>query len=204
MFAFIIQTLLLLAIAYIIGCVFGCLAHRWLVGDEAESNSAQRDILASSIPIVVAEPAAKTTPAVVKAAPVAAVAASTAKPAAVKAKPAPKAAPKPKAKPAAKTRAPAAKVAAPTTKDDLKRIRGIGRQNEAKLNAVGIMQFAQIASWSKQVQAEMGDRLAFPGRIEREEWVAQAKVLAKGDETEFSKRVAKGEVETSIGKGSKK
>ncbi len=48
----------------------------------------------------------------------------------------------------------------------------------------------------------MGDRLAFPGRIEREEWVKQAKVLAKGGNTAFSKRVDKGDVSTSVGKGS--
>ena len=47
----------------------------------------------------------------------------------------------------------------------------------------------------------MRDRLAFPGRIEREEWVKQAAILAKGGKTEFSKRVAKGEVTSSIGKG---
>ncbi len=44
------------------------------------------------------------------------------------------------------------------------------------------------------------NRLAFPGRIEREDWVKQAKVLAKGGTTAFAKRVDKGEVESSTGK----
>lgn len=112
--------------------------------------------------------------------------------------PAPKSAPKPAS---AKKAAPPA-AAKTGKKDDLKRIRGIGRQNEARLNAVGITTFEQIAGWSKKDQAEMGERLAFPGRIEREDWVKQAMVLAKGDQTAFSKRVAKGDVSTSVGKGS--
>ena len=63
--------------------------------------------------------------------------------------------------------------------DDLVRIRGIGPANVRKLNALGIWHFDQIASWKKAEVAWVGSYLAFPGRIEREEWVAQAKVLAK-------------------------
>ena len=111
------------------------------------------------------------------------------------------AAPAPKAKRVSKPKTVKAAPVAPAVPDDLKRIRGIGRQNEARLNAIGVTTFAQIAAWTKKQQAEIGDRLAFPGRIEREEWVSQAKVLAKGKETAFSKRVAKGEVSTSTGKG---
>ena len=40
-------------------------------------------------------------------------------------------------------------------------------------------------------------RLSFPGRIQREDWIGQAVALASGDETEFSKRVDKGEVDSS-------
>ena len=86
------------------------------------------------------------------------------------------------------------------TKDDLKRIKGIGPQNEGRLNNEGVIAFQQIADWTAKDQREMGERLAFPGRIEREEWVKQAKVLAKGGTTEFAKRVDKGEVESSKGK----
>jgi predicted flap endonuclease-1-like 5' DNA nuclease len=86
--------------------------------------------------------------------------------------------------------------------DDLKRIRGIGKQNEGRLHGLGIWHFDQIAAWNKKQIEWVGDYLAFPGRIEREEWVAQAKVLAKGEETAFSKRVDKGEVATSKDDGS--
>jgi predicted flap endonuclease-1-like 5' DNA nuclease/uncharacterized membrane protein YeaQ/YmgE (transglycosylase-associated protein family) len=87
--------------------------------------------------------------------------------------------------------------------DDLKRIRGIGKQNEGRLHGLGIWHFDQIASWNAQECLWVGSYLAFPGRIEREEWVKQAKVLATGKETEFSKRVAKGEVATSKDDGLK-
>ena len=83
--------------------------------------------------------------------------------------------------------------------DDLKRIRGIGKQNETRLQGLGIWHFDQIAAWSKKEVEWVGHFLAFPGRIEREDWVAQAKTLATGAETEFSKRVDKGEVATSSG-----
>jgi predicted flap endonuclease-1-like 5' DNA nuclease len=81
--------------------------------------------------------------------------------------------------------------------DDLKRIRGIGRVNEAKLHDLGIYHFAQIAVWTPENVEWAGEYLSFPGRIEREDWVGQAKVLAKGGETDFSRRVDRGEVETS-------
>jgi predicted flap endonuclease-1-like 5' DNA nuclease len=210
MLFFIIQTLLLLAIAYILGCLIGCWLHRLFgaatepaaVAPRAAAVAAAAAPVVAAVaarkpePVVVPEPVAA--PVVVEPEPVAFVPAPVAAPkAAPKPKPAPKAKPAAKAKPVAK---PAA-VAAPARKDDLKRIRGIGRQNEARLNTLGVMTFDQVAGWSKKDQEEYGERLAFPGRIEREEWVSQAKVLAKGGQTDFSKRVDRGEVETSTGKG---
>lgn len=64
-------------------------------------------------------------------------------------------------------------------KDDLKLIKGIGPQNEQRLNKIGVKLFDDVAKWTKKEQADIGQRLAFPGRIEREEWVKQAKALAK-------------------------
>ncbi len=86
--------------------------------------------------------------------------------------------------------------------DDLKRIRGIGKQNEGRLHGLGVWHFDQIAAWTQKQVDWVGHFLAFPGRIEREDWVAQAKVLASGKETEFSKRVDRGEVATSVDDGS--
>lgn len=87
--------------------------------------------------------------------------------------------------------------------DDLKRVRGIGPQNEGRLHALGIWHFSQIAHWTVANVQWVGSYLAFPGRIDREEWIAQAKVLASGQATEFSRRVDAGEVATSKDDGSK-
>jgi NADH-quinone oxidoreductase subunit E len=81
--------------------------------------------------------------------------------------------------------------------DDLKRIKGIGRVNEGKLNGLGIFHFSQIADWTRPEVRWVGTFLAFPGRIDREDWLSQARALASGAETEFSKRVDRGEVPTS-------
>ena len=81
--------------------------------------------------------------------------------------------------------------------DDLKRIRGIGPQNEARLHGLGIWHFEQIASWTAEQVKWVGGYMAFPGRIDRENWLAQAKTLASGKETEFSVRVEKGLVASS-------
>ncbi|MBA8902306.1 hypothetical protein [Phyllobacterium sp. P30BS-XVII] len=81
--------------------------------------------------------------------------------------------------------------------DNLKRISGIGHTNEIKLNELGIWTFRQIAEWTGANAEWVGSYLAFPGRIEREDWIGQAAQLAKGLETEFSRRVDDGDVPTS-------
>jgi predicted flap endonuclease-1-like 5' DNA nuclease len=86
--------------------------------------------------------------------------------------------------------------------DDLKRIRGIGPQNEGRLHGLGIWHFTQIRAWSAENVKWVGSYLAFPGRIDREKWVDQARELAAGHETEFSRRVAAGKVATSKDDGS--
>ncbi|MBM3607508.1 MAG: hypothetical protein FJX29_03505 [Alphaproteobacteria bacterium] len=83
--------------------------------------------------------------------------------------------------------------------DDLKRISGVGRQNEERLNNAGIWHYSQIASWSDREIEWMSSFLAFPGRITREDWIGQARLLLQGLPTEFAKRVDSGEVPTSQG-----
>lgn len=61
--------------------------------------------------------------------------------------------------------------------DNLRRIKGIGPQNEARLNFLGIYHVDQIASWTPSEVRWMGAYLSFPGRIEREDWIGQAKAL---------------------------
>lgn len=81
--------------------------------------------------------------------------------------------------------------------DDLKRIKGIGPKNEDQLNALGIFTFAQIAAWSPANVEWVEGYLSFPGRIGREDWIGQARELLGGGETDFSKRVDAGDVDSS-------
>lgn len=105
--------------------------------------------------------------------------------------------------------APTAEVATPTSgskpagltaprggkADNLKEIKGIGPKLEVLCNSLGFYHFDQIAAWTEAEIAWMDDNLeGFKGRVTRDTWVAQARVLAAGGETEFSKRVEKGDV----------
>ncbi len=65
-------------------------------------------------------------------------------------------------------------------KDDLKLIGGIGPFIEKKLNGIGIYTFSQISKFTKQDIEDVTDLIKFfPGRIERDNWVKQAKKLKK-------------------------
>lgn len=75
--------------------------------------------------------------------------------------------------------------------DDLKLIKGVGPKLEQTLNALGIWHHSQIAGWRKKEVEWVDGQLKFKGRIERDDWIKQAKALAKGEATEFSKRAAK-------------
>jgi predicted flap endonuclease-1-like 5' DNA nuclease len=72
--------------------------------------------------------------------------------------------------------------------DDLKRIRGIGVLIEKKLNSLGIGHYEQIANWTGADIERISQILDFKGRIERENWIEQARILATGGQTEFSRR----------------
>ena len=103
------------------------------------------------------------------------------------------------AKPAAKAKAVAARPAGkPSAKpgpvrlakpegkaDDLKMIAGVGPKLEKTLNKLGFWHFGQIAKWTKKDIAIVDDELSFKGRIERDDWVKQAKALAKGGRDEY-------------------
>ncbi len=78
---------------------------------------------------------------------------------------------------------------------DLKRIRGIGVLIEKRLNAMQIATYEQIANWTAEDIERVSRTLDFKGRIERENWVEQARILASGGATEFSRRLDRGDVE---------
>lgn len=62
--------------------------------------------------------------------------------------------------------------------DDLKKISGVGPKLEELLNSMGFWHFDQIAAWGPSEIAWVDARLKFKGRIERDNWVAQASELA--------------------------
>lgn len=77
----------------------------------------------------------------------------------------------------------------PGTGDDLTRIKGLGPKLATLLGQFGINRYAQIAAWTpdeiERIDAQLG---RFAGRITRDQWVEQAKLLAAGDETGFAAR----------------
>ena len=63
------------------------------------------------------------------------------------------------------------------------------------LNEMGFYHFDQIAGWSADEVAWVNANLkGFKGRVTRDNWIDQARILAAGGDTEFSKRVDKGDV----------
>lgn len=84
--------------------------------------------------------------------------------------------------------------------DDLKRISGVGPKNETILHDLGFFHFDQIAAWTKQEMAWVDDHLRFGGRIAREEWTRQARLLADGKEAEFAKEFGTGGLKGKDGK----
>lgn len=73
----------------------------------------------------------------------------------------------------------------PAAVDDLKLISGVGPKIEGVLHTLGIFTFAQVASWKKAERDWVDGYLSFHGRIERDDWVKQAKALAKGGVAEY-------------------
>ena len=95
------------------------------------------------------------------------------KPTVKKAAPAPKSEAKPKASKATPKKAkPAA--------DDLTKISGVGPVIVGKLEKMGITTFRQIADFTADDITRVDDELNFKGRIDRDEWVKQAKEFLKG------------------------
>lgn len=111
-------------------------------------------------------------------------------PAAVKAAPEPAPAPEPMPEPVP---APApAPAPAPVAADDLSRIKGIGPKLVTLLGELGITSFAQIAAWEAADVARIDGQLGrFAGRITRDQWIEQAKLLAAADEAGFAERFGK-------------
>ena len=89
---------------------------------------------------------------------------------------------KPAAKKAEKADAPKKATAAKEVEgaDDLSKISGVGPVIVGKLEKLGITTFQQIADFTADDIARIDEELNFKGRIERDEWVKQAKEFLAG------------------------
>lgn len=76
--------------------------------------------------------------------------------------------------------------------DDLTRIKGVGPKLCDVLVSLGVTRFDQIAGWSDEDIDRIDARLGrFEGRIRRDNWVEQAKLLAAGDTAGYEERFGK-------------
>ncbi|MEE3135041.1 MAG: putative Ig domain-containing protein, partial [Candidatus Thermoplasmatota archaeon] len=76
-------------------------------------------------------------------------------------------------------------------KDDLQVIKGIGPFLEEKLNALGITTYRQIANMDSKLEEQVNEAIEFfPGRIKRDQWVNQAKILL-GEDVKLDKKALK-------------
>jgi predicted flap endonuclease-1-like 5' DNA nuclease len=196
MVVFILQSLFLIAAAFIIGAMLGNIFKRLSPKKDSATEGSTRaaDVRLASLSALV-------TPAnddVKKSAKDAAAMIPPAEPV-----PAPDpAAPQPAAKPSRKTAAKKspAKVAAkrvqnprqndrnrPATlkaarrgkPDRLTEIDGIGNAIEGKLFELGIFHYDQIAGWTADEASWVSEEISFPGRAQRENWIKQAAGLVK-------------------------
>lgn len=207
----ILELLLWILLAFFVGCIIGCLLHRLFGGSAVAPRPAdavtEKPVAAAAMesPANIERPAkpvtetppARTAPAMAMEEPVALVS----KPERSKGKAAAIAEPP---SPAGRQARPKGIEAARSGKaDNLQRISGVGPKNEKTLHRLGFFHFDQIAAWTAGEIAWVDDHLKFNGRILREEWTAQAKLLADGKEDEFRKlygtgglRNKKGEAES--------
>jgi large subunit ribosomal protein L19 len=61
--------------------------------------------------------------------------------------------------------------------DDLKQIKSISADLEAQLRKLNVLKFDQIANFSDEDIANVDEALNLQGRIEKEDWVGQARAL---------------------------
>lgn len=76
--------------------------------------------------------------------------------------------------------------------DNLTLIKGVGPKLGDMLHTLGVFHFSQIADWSAEQVAEVDAQLgAFKGRVSRDRWVDQARMLASRDIAAFEREFGK-------------
>lgn len=183
-----LELLLLMLLVFLIGCILGCLFRTMFAADTSPATKPAQSSVGETKTAAV--DATKPDP----------------KPEAVsKAKPAPEAGSETKPKPEQPASKPADKTAAAPVStgkpvrpkglpgardgkpDKLQMISGVGPKLEKTLHGLGYFHFDQIAAWGKDQVDWVDEHLRYKGRIERDEWIAQAKLLAADDMEQFNK-----------------
>lgn len=188
-----LELLLLMLLAFLIGCILGCLFRTMFAADQspavkpAETSVSKTGTVAADAPQPDPKPAAVS-----------------------KAKAVPEPKPEPKSDPKSAASKPAAKTAAAPVAtgkpvrpkglpgardgkpDKLQMISGVGPKLEKTLHGLGYFHFDQIAAWGKDQVDWVDEHLRYKGRIERDEWIAQAKLLAADDMEQFNKLYGSG------------
>jgi predicted flap endonuclease-1-like 5' DNA nuclease len=76
--------------------------------------------------------------------------------------------------------------------DELAKIKGIGPKLRTQLAGMGVTHIAQIAAWSEEDIDRIDGQLGrFSGRIRRDNWVEQARLLLSGDRAAYEAKFGK-------------
>ena len=90
------------------------------------------------------------------------------------------------AQPQAPAPAPTAASPTPDGKDDLTRLKGVGPKLATALEGLGITSLETIANWDDAQIDRVDSKLGrFQGRIRRDDWVTQARLLTDGDKAAY-------------------
>ncbi len=190
-----LELMLLMLLAFLIGCIVGCLFRTMFATDQSPAVKPAKTSNSKKETVAEDGPQPETAPVAVS-----------------KAKPAPEPKPAPEAKPAAPAPEPKPALSEPAAKtaaapvatgkpvrpkglpgardgkpDKLQMISGVGPKLEKTLHGLGYFHFDQIAAWGKDQVDWVDEHLRYKGRIERDEWIAQAKLLAADDIEQFNK-----------------
>ncbi|MFZ5674650.1 MAG: hypothetical protein ACOZAM_16980 [Pseudomonadota bacterium] len=165
-----LELALWILLAFFVGCILGCLLRRLFAGEPAPAIAGGPSQAASGM---MAPPEVKAEPAAAAPA-VQALAGAPARPTGIAG-------------------------ARGGTPDNLQRISGVGPKNEKTLHSLGFFHFDQIAAWTPEEVAWVDDHLKFGGRIAREEWINQSRLLAEGKEDEFHRLYGTGGIRNKAG-----
>ncbi|MBN9000081.1 MAG: hypothetical protein J0H54_12050 [Rhizobiales bacterium] len=75
--------------------------------------------------------------------------------------------------------------------DDLALIRGLGKRQAARLAAIGVYHFSQVAAWTPQEAAWVGAYLGIGDGVREKDWIGQATRVAGSDDPEAAIRQPK-------------